>query len=324
MRGTIYLPMRISRDKHPADIHSIVTEMMAERYDLKIICSDKLNLNEVEGDILFTMKTPQVGYYDAASDICNLDSKIRLVAYIHDIDAYDEDCLRFNSNFRKYLRMLLDRADTILYTYKASFLGALGEYAGKSMYCPTCIVPSNRYLSINRDFLSRTRKCILSGCTVKDWYPLRNHAANNPGDIIEVMSHPGYGINVNEMLNNPNVYIRDKYAVKLSEYVCGLTSTFNGPGKAERDWVTYKFYEIMAAGCVLVSNWCPEMDELGFKDMVNYVKVNVDDYRDKVTDIVTRPEKYVEIASNGREFVRNDHTVEKRIETVLDNVFSGS
>jgi len=302
-RGTVYIPTMVSRDRHPADHLSIFAEMIAKEFNYKILCTDSLDIGQVEGDTLFTIKSPQVSYPKALKDISKLKQEIRFVSYLQDLN-------------NTVLKESLERADLILYSYKEAFGGSFSEYRHKSLYFPTFVIPSERYFSIENEFNKRIKKCLVTGVTDGQWYPLRHKASLGSQEIFEVIPHPGHNIPVSELINDPKVYVRDKYARKLSEYVCSLTSTLKGKTKATTNWLVCKYFEIMASGTVLVANWCPEMDELGFVDMENYVKADTSNFETIVKDIIFNAHAYEDIAQAGREFTRTYHTIERRMETL--------
>jgi hypothetical protein len=309
--GTVFLPLRVSRDRHPADHLSIFAEMIAEEYNYKIICADKLALSDVVGNVLFTIKAPQISYYDCLEDISALPKHIKYVSYIQDLDGEEN---------REYLQALMaafTRADVILYSYRDAFCGAYPEYVSKGIFFPAFVIPSERYLGITNEFLGRIRKCLFTGEHFAGYYPLRSKiVTSNRSDLFEIIGHPGYGVDMTPKLGNHSVFIRDRYAKKLSDYTCAITTTFQGGTKTTFNWVVCKYYEIMAAGCVLLANWCPEMDELGFVDGGNYIKIDSDNYLHKVEDVVHNPAKYTDIVACGREFTRQYHTEKQRMEVL--------
>jgi len=301
MKGTIFLPAQVSRDRHPADLLSVFTEKLSEKFDWKIICSNKLSIDEIEGNILFLVKTPQKDYPEIVDrNFISINKNIKVISYFQDIHLsgnYNVD-LKYQNNMVN----VLDRSDLILYSYKEAFRKKWPTYFQNAIWCPTFIAPSERYLNLPFNNFPKN-KCLLIGASVKSHYPLRHAVSQSKSELFEIIRHPGYNINP----NNDKMFIRDNYAKKLNEYLCCLSCTMT------TQYVVTKFFEILGSGSILISDWIPEMSELGFRNGKNFIQVNINNFEEKVGDIIENPSKYKHIRNNGRELVKNFHTVEHRI-----------
>ena len=307
--GTVFLPAPISRDYHPSDWSSLFAETLAETFNWKLISGHKLNIDAVEGDILFTIKAPQCGFIDVLGDIGRVPKHIKVINYLQDIrgDAY----------YFKRMEQILKRSDLILYSYKQSFENGWPQYTKKGLYFPIFVSPSDRFFSLGSHV--QLKKCLVIGATDPTWYPLRHKATTLSKDLVTVVPHPGYQTSVKTLQKDNRFVGANRYAELMNQHICCVTSTLhNIKEKCTYHWVVLKLFEIMAAGSVLVSNWCEEMAELGFKDGVNFVSANVDNLEEKVGDIVSHPLKYEQISKNGRALAKSHHTVANRIESLKE------
>ena len=80
-------------------------------------------------------------------------------------------------------------------------------------------------------------------------------------------------------------------------------------------YLLMKYFEIPAAGALLFAERHPEFESLGFVDGVHYVAVSSDNYQDKMIFYLKGPgqNEASKIARSGYEFVRSNHTWEKRV-----------
>jgi len=310
--GTVFLPARISKEQHPSDWSSLFAETLAKTFSWKIVCSNKLLPSDIEGEILFTIKAPQLGYPNVLTTIDKISKDIKIVNYLQDIRGDDQ-------NYLRYMHQMLERSDLILYSYKESFENGWPEYIKKGVYFPVFIIPSERFLSLEQDINAQEKKCLVIGCTDRKWYPLRHKATMLSRDLFNVIPHPGYDISFNQLAERKNRKFVDaiEYAEMMNKHICCVTSTLNNEcSNRTNHWVVLKLFEIMAAGSILISDWCEEMNGLGFIDGINFIDADANNLEEKVGDIVGNPAKYEKISKEGRAFVKNNHTIERRIESL--------
>lgn len=84
-----------------------------------------------------------------------------------------------------------------------------------------------------------------------------------------------------------------------------------------------KHFEGRACGCLVMSNEPSEAKELGFMDGVNYVKIGLEDWREKMTYYARHREEAEEIALNGRRLILKRHTHEIRAKEFLEMLKNG-
>jgi hypothetical protein len=296
--GTVYMPSPLWRDKHPADMLSIFTEELAATFGWKTLSGGHLDISDVEGSVLFVIKAPQAGHPRAVEGIGKLSKNIKLVSYFQDIHGMTQSVTR----------EIMDRSDLIITAYRDVFYRKYPQYKHKTVYIPAFIAPAARYLELPLD--RSIDKCLITGSTIKDFYPLRYKAATSRSRLFSVVKHPGYNGMVGKS-ENPGVFVGDKYAKLLNAHSACLTCV------SINEYVVCKLFEIMAAGSLLVCNKCDEMDDLGFRDGFNYIRVDERSYLRTVKDIITHSKSYGAVAARGRELVAKGHTLDHAMASIM-------
>ncbi|WP_114765996.1 glycosyltransferase [Vibrio rhodolitus] len=74
-----------------------------------------------------------------------------------------------------------------------------------------------------------------------------------------------------------------------------------------------KYFEIPSQGLLLFAFETVDLVSFGFKDGVNCVFVNKENFNAKICDYKNRPEYYIDIRRNGYKLIKENHTVSKRI-----------
>lgn len=150
-------------------------------------------------------------------------------------------------------------------------------------------------------------KILLSGC-ICDAYPMRQKVLELETKYpIDVLDHPKY------CKNKLHDIIGKKFVSKINEYRFAFTCCSN----PKTPYLIQKFFEIPASGALLIAFdkfIKPQLDELGFIDMVNFVSVNEDNLEEKILWVLDSNnfEQVEEIRLNGYNFVNSQHTHEIR------------
>lgn len=108
-----------------------------------------------------------------------------------------------------------------------------------------------------------------------------------------------------------------------SKYVYTAAEAFGMPIR--------KFFEIPAAGAVLLSSQCEGFDRIGFRHRVNCVQAAPADLPEAIRELERDPEEAQRIAFAGRRLVLEQHSLSARsrqiktcIEAVLDGTYAGA
>ena len=103
--------------------------------------------------------------------------------------------------------------------------------------------------------------------------------------------------------NNRNDFITgDRYVDALSK------TKFFIFGCSKYRYPLLKYFEAMASGCVVFADEPSSARELGFVDGVNYVKINGDNWVEKVDYYLEHSEKAQKIAVNALEYAVTNHS----------------
>ena len=165
-----------------------------------------------------------------------------------------------------------------------------------------------------REWSAKKPGVLLSGVIDRRWYPVRfaaqqqlrrkewAHTILRPREVADGSTWPR-GVD---------------YAAELSRYTMALTC-----GSLNRHTLL-KTFEIPACGTLMLSDWTPEMEELGFRDGVNFVRVNPTDrgFRKQVRRMVRNPDQIEDIAAAGLELVKSRHTIQRRAALWMEYVES--
>jgi hypothetical protein len=146
-------------------------------------------------------------------------------------------------------------------------------------------------------------KILLSGC-ICDAYPMRQKLFGLK-DVypIDVLEHPKYCKN---KLHN---IIGKRFIEKINQYRFAFTCCLN----PQIPYLVQKFFEIPGSGALLIGfdkYVKPQMEELGFIDMVNYISVGEENLEEKLTWLLDpiNLEQVEKIRLSGYEFVNSTQT----------------
>lgn len=108
--------------------------------------------------------------------------------------------------------------------------------------------------------------------------------------------------------------------------VVGYTpERFENINKKKNGYIVAKFYEILGSGLLLLADTTDikeEFTKYGFEDNKNYIDISFDNIHQKIKFIIdpANSNKINEIRRNGYNFVKNNHLLNNRIET-LQTIF---
>jgi hypothetical protein len=105
-----------------------------------------------------------------------------------------------------------------------------------------------------------------------------------------------------------------KYTQRLNDYFCCLAL----PGI--NNIPVAKYFEIPAAGSLMLAVRTKELDICGFEPDVHYVPVNKKNVFDQVERVLSNPQDYMQMKMEGMKFVRENHSEFNRL-SVFDKAF---
>ena len=303
MKGVIILPKYLSKFWIPkvtsngndfSGVMSVTAPlyyMMRDTFGFELRYADEVDV-DADTDIVFMFGVPYHNRTSLPPGILNLDKKIKLVVFTGDVQCYgDKLCL--DNRIKVY-----NRCDVILSQSYEYFEEMYPQFLSKFEFFPLFFSPHSRYtkLSFNDNPMVR---CLLSGSLNKDVYPLRSLIVNKHHADVDY---------------KPPTYVGDNYAKLLHSYFCCVTSAsiFN--------YVLAKYFEIIAAGSLLLASETKDSRRLGLIPHRHYVPITKDNVFTIVEQCLKSPNDYNDIRKEGMEFVRKNHSVINRVEQ-LSKIF---
>jgi len=275
------------------DRYAILQQRIAEALDSTVYFDDDPPM--AEADIVLTYNAhfqPVLG-----ERILALPESTVLLVHWNDLHA-------IGLRKRPQMQRLMDRAAVIFAPYKFAFRKMWPEYLHKFVWLPHYIAPTERYSDMPFNE-SPIPKCLVTGTAQHEYYPFRRFIVDNMNDDTERLQHPGYRTG-----RRLDAKVGDAYAQELNKYVCSVATC------SSLDYSLGKYMEITASGALCLGQYTPDLDDLGFVNGVNYIRVDETNVYDVIHDVVRHPEEYGKIRRQGREFALKEFAVEKRIDVV--------
>lgn len=111
--------------------------------------------------------------------------------------------------------------------------------------------------------------------------------------------------------------------MKDSEYFLWLTNfdaiIAAGSSNPIYDLVTPKYFEIAAAGALVIGQYCNDLKILGFNEK-NSIIFDKENFKEKIQHFRDNPEYYIHVRENGRDLIKQKHKISDRIQQ-MENVF---
>ncbi len=297
--GRFLIPSRYRESPYSAARITGLFHRVAERLGALVVFCDDVTMDDLPADCPFVMVANPVRwcYSEGFRGMLSLPSRVRVFGLWDDIHQGKQGT-RYLHRDRWVLTRFFRRCDAILCTYRAPFVRWYGRYAHKLVHFPFFFAADDfGAVAFNP---SPIPKCILSGA-IGAFYPLRAAAAQNP-DVV-VMPHPGYK-DVTRA-GTPGIF-GSAYARELARYRCAVTCSM------VLDYVVAKYMELPAAGCLLLATDASDLESLGYRDGVNYVRVNERTFDDTLAAVLSRPERFEAIRQAGFDLVRSRHSEANR------------
>lgn len=136
-----------------------------------------------------------------------------------------------------------------------------------------------------------------------DAYDVRNWCRQQPG----ITNYEYSGVE-NKTLDNKKFY---HWLHQFDAIVAA------GSSNPMYDMVTPKYFEIMAAGALLIGQSCQDFEALGFGSE-NCLAFTKENFLDKITCYRQDPSSYTEIRTNGRDLILRRHKLSDRIKLLKE------
>jgi len=210
------------------------------------------------------------------------------------------------------MKPVAERADLLLVTYFNQFSLRFPKYKKRFVFFPLYFAPHNRYTKL-RIQKNPINKCLMTGHKNAKLYPLRNQIINTIPKKSEyrrlfvVMRHPRWydpsPLNRWEI----KACINESYAMTLNKYFCSVaTDSVYHYGLA-------KYFEIPAAGSLLLGVRTPDIDRAGLIPWAHYVPISKVNMFAQIEAVLIEPHAFSAIRKDGCSYVRNNHSVRNRV-----------
>lgn len=240
----------------------------------------------------------------------NLDfiiSNKTILFYIHECDIHYLPSKPGAAKRYKSLRdKLIDNNHIFILAYYWYHYKKIYNIDPNNVICFPNFILNRNILQVNAN---PKMKVLLSGATTPAVYPMRHYLKklNNP--------------NVEVLLPSQNIR-GDDYIQYLNTYLCAFSCCSNN----NTPYIVNKFFEIPAAGCLLLAydEYVQDaLKEIGFIDMVNYISCDKQNIEEKIKYICNEDnlEEMNKIRFNGYQLITNNHTIKNRYD-LLENLIN--
>jgi len=236
--------------------------------------------------------------------LITLKKGIKLILYMHDVHwakiKRDEGTTK-----------LLKRADLVMVPYYSYFKKVWPQFLDKTVFFPHFFAPHDRYCNLEYN-TNPKMKCLLTGNIKSDRYPIRwvvnRRAKNDDGmrGMIDILRHPRHS--ETQYWTRKNGGVKEVYARTLNEYYCSVADS------SMWHLLLTKYFEIPAAGVLLLADEPEDGRETGLVPGKHYVLVTKENVINRIKDCLVYPEKYETIRTEGMRFARANHSANNRLE----------
>jgi len=209
------------------------------------------------------------------------------------------------------MKPVAERANLMLVTYINHFSSKFPKYKEKFIFFPLYFAPHSRYAKLKLQEKPMMR-CLITGHRNPRIYPLRNWIAREITrkeykDIFRVMRHPRWHDPSPMKKWEINACINKSYAETLNKYFCSIaTDLIYHYGVA-------KYFEIPAAGTLLLGIKTQDIDKAGFVAWEHYVPISKANIFTQVEAVLNEPGCFEKIRKDGCLYVRTNHSVRNRV-----------
>lgn len=122
-------------------------------------------------------------------------------------------------------------------------------------------------------------------------------------------AHPGH-----TTPKRPGLFINEKYAAALNQSMISFTCG------SKLQIPVAKFFELPGCRTLMLAETNPDIEELGFKDGVNFVACNRENLKDKALHYANEAEEREVITEEGYAFIHRHHTNQVRAKQFVETI----
>lgn len=266
----------------------VLLDNISKQYNMPIEYTDTPTFDNIDFALIYAI--PYHNRSKLPPGLAETNKRVKLIGYFEDLQCWDNrECIENKLKMFK-------RYDVLMGSYNEKFREWYPQFIHKYIYYPNFFTPFKWF-----SFLSLSTKpimkCLLSG-TVNRYYPFRQYILKNVSP---------------KMLDyrKKNVLFAD-YPKFLNSYFCAIStgSSVSVP--------VAKYFEIPAAGTLLIAEELKELELMGLKANIHYVSINRKNVVKKVKKVLKNPEKYLDMRDKATKLVRERHSEVNRVEQFAD------
>lgn len=222
-----------------------------------------------------------------------------------------------------------NRIDLIFSVSKNPFLTVFPQFKQKLCWLPWSINPA-----VMKDWrkqkdidsllmgLVYVEKNNLSGHILPKQIPFKGRYAFRDAVFEQLKATPGFVFHPHQghlVTKSKNLIVNEDYAKELNRakifYTCGSRNKTGG-------LPVLKFFEALACKTLLLAETNEDVEELGFKDGVNFVACTIDTIIEKTNYYLMNDQERQKISENGFHFIHANHTNAHRAKQMIDKIHS--
>jgi len=210
------------------------------------------------------------------------------------------------------MKPIAERADLLLVTYYHQFSLRFPKHKKKFVFFPLYFAPHSRYAKLKLQE-KPILKCLLTGHKSPKLYPIRRKIIDATAKkscyqkMIAVMRHPRWHDPSPMKKWEINACINKSYTEMLNKYFCSIaTDSIYHYGLA-------KYFEIPAAGTLLLGVRTPDIDRAGLVPWAHYVPISNINAFSQIEAVLKESHVFFDIRKDGCSYIRNNHSVRNRI-----------
>ncbi len=300
-----FIPTIYKRLKHVlTDRQAIFFKMIEEKFGFKRVSCDFMGQipSNVEIALVFTGPHGK----QLIRDMTSIPKQTKVIMYFNGSHLF--------SHANNEFILALNRCDRVICGEYEAFEKRWPQFMDKFIFFPSCFAPHERYASLEYN-KNPVMKCLLSGCNKPKHYPVRHYLKNQVSsdsglqELVDIMRHPRWDKEPIAWSKwEIKVSMGDAYAECLNRYFCSITTS------STANYLVAKYFEIPAAGSLLLANIIPDAEKAGLIAGKHFVPITQENIISQIKDCLGNPGKYEEIRKNGIEYVRENHSMNNRVD----------